>query len=167
MPSWIWWLILAAYAVGWALSIPGALRRRMLGLECPKCGSSMCDIRSHGKDEVRGSLRDRRGSDVAVAIVRAVFWPIRMVVVFIGAMFRLGGRGVVAAVNRVTPLTGPELARRMAEQEREIARLTAQINERTRCTCGKWQTYMGIYDRDGYTLRCHGCLRAIANCRCR
>jgi hypothetical protein len=35
------------------------------------------------------------------------------------------------------------------------------------CTCRKWQTYMGVYDRDGYTLRCHGCLRAIGNCTCR
>jgi len=47
------------------------------------------------------------------------------------------------------------------------------VNELTRrgamppCTCGKWQTYIGIYDSDGNTLRCHGCLRAIAKCTCR
>ena len=35
-----------------------------------------------------------------------------------------------------------------------------------RCRCGKWRTYIGIYDRDGNTLRCHGCLRAIDKCRC-
>lgn len=35
-----------------------------------------------------------------------------------------------------------------------------------RCKCGKWQTYVGVYDRDGYTLRCHGCLKAIAKCTC-
>ena len=35
-----------------------------------------------------------------------------------------------------------------------------------RCRCRRWQTYMGIYDRDGYTLRCRGCLRAIARCTC-
>lgn len=35
-----------------------------------------------------------------------------------------------------------------------------------RCSCGKWQTYIGVYDRDGKTLRCHGCLRAIAKCSC-
>jgi hypothetical protein len=35
------------------------------------------------------------------------------------------------------------------------------------CPCGKWQTYVGIYDSDGNTLRCHGCLRAVAKCRCR
>lgn len=35
-----------------------------------------------------------------------------------------------------------------------------------RCRCGKWSTYIGAYDRDGRTLRCHGCLRSIARCRC-
>lgn len=34
------------------------------------------------------------------------------------------------------------------------------------CKCKKWQTYMGAYDHDGYTLRCHGCLRAVGKCRC-
>ena len=34
------------------------------------------------------------------------------------------------------------------------------------CRCLKWQTYLGTYDSDGYTLRCHGCLRAIARCTC-
>lgn len=34
------------------------------------------------------------------------------------------------------------------------------------CRCGKWKTYVGSYDRDGYTVRCHGCLRAIARCTC-
>ncbi len=34
------------------------------------------------------------------------------------------------------------------------------------CPCGKWQTYIGTYDRDGYTVRCSGCLRAIAKCWC-
>ena len=34
------------------------------------------------------------------------------------------------------------------------------------CRCRKWQTCLGTYDRDGYTLRCHGCLRAIARCTC-
>lgn len=35
------------------------------------------------------------------------------------------------------------------------------------CPCGKWRTYLGVYDRDGYTMRCHGCLRAVTKCRCR
>lgn len=34
------------------------------------------------------------------------------------------------------------------------------------CRCGKWATYIGTYDADGYTLRCHGCLKAIAKCSC-
>jgi hypothetical protein len=36
-----------------------------------------------------------------------------------------------------------------------------------RCSCGRWGTYLGNYDADGYTLRCRGCLRAIGKCRCR
>lgn len=36
-----------------------------------------------------------------------------------------------------------------------------------RCGCGRWGTYMGTYDSDGYTLRCYGCVRAIARCTCR
>lgn len=35
-----------------------------------------------------------------------------------------------------------------------------------RCRCGKWRTYIGAYDSDGKTLRCHGCLRAIVRCTC-
>ena len=35
-------------------------------------------------------------------------------------------------------------------------------------TCrGKWKTYIGAYDRDGTTLRCHGCLKAVGKCTCR
>lgn len=35
-----------------------------------------------------------------------------------------------------------------------------------RCPCGRWRTYVGAYDADGYTLRCRGCLKAIARCTC-
>lgn len=35
-----------------------------------------------------------------------------------------------------------------------------------RCRCGKWSAYMGIYDADGFMLRCHGCLRAVGKCTC-
>lgn len=35
-----------------------------------------------------------------------------------------------------------------------------------RCRCGRWQTYVGSWDSDGRTLRCHGCLKAIAKCMC-
>jgi hypothetical protein len=47
--------------------------------------------------------------------------------------------------------------------------LVAELSRRgalPRCRCQEWQTYMGSYDRGGYTLRCHGCLRAIAGCTC-
>ena len=35
-----------------------------------------------------------------------------------------------------------------------------------RCRCGRWQTYTGVWDSDGKTLRCHGCLKAVAKCWC-
>lgn len=46
--------------------------------------------------------------------------------------------------------------------------LVRELNRRNAlpCPCHRWQTFMGVYDSDGYTLRCHGCLRAIARCRC-
>lgn len=34
------------------------------------------------------------------------------------------------------------------------------------CSCGRWQTYLGAWDADGYTWRCHGCLKAIGKCTC-
>lgn len=49
------------------------------------------------------------------------------------------------------------------------AELIAELERREvmpRCPCRKWQTYIGTYDRDGYTVRCHGCLRAITKCTC-
>ena len=49
------------------------------------------------------------------------------------------------------------------------AELVAELSRRgalPRCPCGKWQTYVGAYDSDGKTLRCHGCRRAIARCLC-
>lgn len=53
------------------------------------------------------------------------------------------------------------------ESTEALARELARRDALPRCRCGKWQTYMGIYDRDGYTLRCHGCLRSIERCTCR
>lgn len=35
-----------------------------------------------------------------------------------------------------------------------------------RCRCGRWRTYIGVWDSDGKTLRCHGCLKAVAKCWC-
>jgi hypothetical protein len=48
------------------------------------------------------------------------------------------------------------------------ADLVAELNRRNAlpCRCGRWQTYMGAYDQDGYTLRCRGCLLVIARCTC-
>lgn len=53
-----------------------------------------------------------------------------------------------------------------ATTEELVSELTQRGNL-PRCPCRRWKTYMGAYDRDGYTLRCHGCLRAIAKCTCR
>jgi hypothetical protein len=47
--------------------------------------------------------------------------------------------------------------------------LLAELGRRgamPRCGCGKWGTRVFAWDADGYTLRCSGCLRAIARCRC-
>lgn len=44
------------------------------------------------------------------------------------------------------------------------AELVRRVGEA--CPCRRWSTYMGAYDADGYTVRCHGCLRAIARCTC-
>lgn len=52
-----------------------------------------------------------------------------------------------------------------ASTEELLAELSAR-GAMPRCKCRKWNTYMGPYDLDGYTLRCHGCLRAIAKCTC-
>lgn len=49
----------------------------------------------------------------------------------------------------------------------ELAAELARRSAMPHCRCQRWQTYIGAYDRDGYTLRCHGCLRAIAKCTCR
>lgn len=49
----------------------------------------------------------------------------------------------------------------------DLARELANRGALPRCGCGKWGTYLGAYDRNGYTLRCRGCLRAIARCTCR
>jgi hypothetical protein len=48
----------------------------------------------------------------------------------------------------------------------DLVKELTRRNALPRCSCGRWRTYLGAYDRDGYTLRCFGCLRAIASCRC-
>lgn len=46
--------------------------------------------------------------------------------------------------------------------------LVAELNKRQvlRCSCGKWPTYMGNWDQDGFALRCRGCLKIPAKCTC-
>lgn len=53
-----------------------------------------------------------------------------------------------------------------ATTEELVAELTRR-GAMPRCRCQRWKTYLGAYDRDGYTLRCGGCRRAIARCTCR
>jgi len=48
----------------------------------------------------------------------------------------------------------------------ELANALARRGALPECPCGKWKTYLGTYDADGYTIRCHGCLRAIGKCIC-
>lgn len=58
-----------------------------------------------------------------------------------------------------------EISLRLATNEQLIAEMKAR-HLLPLCTCGKWQTYAGPYDNDGYTWRCHGCLKAIRRCAC-
>ncbi|MEV2236686.1 hypothetical protein [Micromonospora sp. NPDC049891] len=48
----------------------------------------------------------------------------------------------------------------------ELADELTQRSALPRCGCGRWRTYLGAYDHDGYTLRCRGCLRAVGRCLC-
>lgn len=50
--------------------------------------------------------------------------------------------------------------------DEELARELSRRGSLPGCHCGKWQGYIGAYDSDGKTLRCHGCLRAVAKCQC-
>lgn len=51
--------------------------------------------------------------------------------------------------------------------DEELVAELARRGKNPRCRCQRWKTYLGAYDRDGYTWRCHGCLRAITKCQCR
>lgn len=48
----------------------------------------------------------------------------------------------------------------------ELARELTRRGALPRCPCGRWQTYIGVWDSDGRTVRCRGCLKAIARCTC-
>jgi hypothetical protein len=69
---------------------------------------------------------------VAAALWYAACWPFTLAWRLLTSAARLAGRGVTTAVSRTTPLTQPELERRIAEQQREIARLSAQLAEDSR-----------------------------------
>lgn len=57
----------------------------------------------------------------------------------------------------------------MSAEDETTEDLIAELTRRRAlppCPCGRWKTYVGSWDSDGYTLRCHGCLKAIARCMC-
>lgn len=54
-----------------------------------------------------------------------------------------------------------------AASDQELVDELTRRGSLPRCRCGKWKTYVGIYDGDGNTLRCAGCNRATARCMCR
>jgi hypothetical protein len=121
------WITFAAWCLGWLLAVRPSMRRTMLREVCSECGGDwLCDCdRSTGAYGVRnpkpprvvaGSKFDRTGADVAWSLWIAVWWPVWLLTTCVK-------RGVI----RATPLTGPELERRIAERDKEIERLTKQI----------------------------------------
>lgn len=133
-----WWMVLAGWLLGWLLAVRPAMKRRMLQPACVECGDHwMCncgDVSAVSNKRynipqrvVRGSKFDRAGVDVFMAIVRAASWPVWLAWAVATMVLVHLGRGVRFAVVRATPLTKPELERRLAEQQKEIDRLTAEI----------------------------------------
>lgn len=129
----IWWLVFAVWLVGWVLAVRPSMRRRMLQQVCRVCAHRRCSpeacrcICSRHDAVPRGAARERTGVDVAAAVWFAAGWPLWLVVVTVLVTLVAAGAAVKTAVIRATPLTGPELERRTAEQEAEIARLTELI----------------------------------------
>lgn len=66
--------------------------------------------------------------------------------------------------ERITKMSARDLSD--GELIAELAR-RGKVAAPARCPCGKWSAYVGAYDADGLTLRCHGCLRAVGKCTCR
>lgn len=119
------WVLVAVWAAGWVLAVRPSMRRTMLQEVCSKCeGRLWCDCKNAPR-VVRGSQFERDGGDVAWSLWIAAWWPVWLWIV----CTRITLRGLSAAVIRATPLTGPELERRIAEQQAEIARLTEQIDD--------------------------------------
>jgi hypothetical protein len=133
------WLSLAlgAWLIGWLLDVRPALRRRMLAQLAVECDLPNCPDRDRSRLHpefcrpvlrVRGAIRERNGTDALMAILCAAWWPVRLTVILLAGLLEAAGRGVGAVVLSA-PLTAPELERRLHEQQAEIARLTAQIDE--------------------------------------
>lgn len=119
------WVLVAVWAAGWVLAVRPSMRRTILQEVCSACrGRALCDCKDKSR-VVRGSQFERTGEDVAQSLWIAAWWPVWLTVV---ALRRLGA-GLKTAVIRATPLTGPELERRIAERDAEIARLTEQIGD--------------------------------------
>jgi hypothetical protein len=132
-----WLPIIFVYVAIWALSIPGALRRVMLKEVCERCmrgpSAEGCirytSPQRHGGFKPRGAIRNRNDGDVAAAIWWAAWWPVRACARVLVAVAVLTGRGVRVATLKATPLTEPELERRIREQQAEIERLTEEVGE--------------------------------------
>lgn len=126
-----WWMVLAGYLLGWVVAIRPAMRERMLEEVCARCKHREgCQCRGccvYQKRAPRGALAERTGRDVANSMVLAFCWPVLLAAWLFMVAVTSTARGVTKVVVRAVPLTEPELERRLAEQQREIARLTAQI----------------------------------------
>lgn len=126
------WLLVAVWLVGWLLAVRPAMRRTMLMVVCSDCRApSGCTCSGRPWDAatrvVRGSAFERTGGDVAWSVWIAAWWPVWLAFVVLRKTAAAVGAGVKTAVIRATPLTEPELERRIAEQQEEIARLTEEI----------------------------------------
>jgi hypothetical protein len=136
-------VLVAVWLVGWLLAVRPSMRRTMMQQVCAKCEAHWsCDCREpsewNGTDyrrggkvrrATRGSLFERTGGDVAAAVWIAAWWPLWLTIVVLRVALRGLGAGVKTAVLRATPLTGPELERRIREQQVEIDRLSKEIGD--------------------------------------
>jgi hypothetical protein len=132
----IFYLSLAAYLVGAIVATPIELHIRMEQEVCENCGKREGyedhKYRYHRyKPIARGEERARTGSDAWAAFGVALLWP--ALVLAFGAYGAV--TGVSALILKATKLTPAERRRvereqqdRIAKQQREIARLTREIN---------------------------------------
>lgn len=136
-------IIVAVWLLGWLPAVRAALRRRMLQQVCERCGFDwLCSCRGPGgchyntgrypiprPEVVRGAEFQRVGGDVAWCAWLAAWWPVWAPALLIFRIVRrvlsAFGRAVIAA----TPLTEPELARTITEQQAEITRLMKEIDQ--------------------------------------